>query len=167
MTKYEALVYIALLRVRVQRQARSMNRAVSRAHRYTRFGSACWIKDLVSVSQSAPKRFAAIPPDEAIARLMDRIEQDATWARDSFITGLSGTYQREQGTEELIWNIYGIENIQNRLNDLHIRCRTGHRIIAHPRIFVCRTLEKTRTMANHIGIKIITPQGLEVDTGRI
>ena len=46
-------------------------------------------KGLVSVSQSAPKRFAAISLEDAITKLMGRIEKDAQYARDS----LSGIYQ--------------------------------------------------------------------------
>ena len=77
LTKYEALVYIALLKV-ASATASEIHEisGVPRASVYTVIDQLL-DKGLVSVSQSAPKRFAAFPPDDAIARLMDHIERDA------------------------------------------------------------------------------------------
>ena len=77
MTKYEALVYIALLRVPSATASEiHESSSVPRASVYPVLDQLL-DKDLVSVSQSAPKRFAAIPPDDAITRLVSRIEHDA------------------------------------------------------------------------------------------
>lgn len=62
-------------------------------------------KDLVSVSQSAPKRVAAIPPDDAIARLLNRIEHDADMAREALAAIHHEQIAPGQGSGELIWNV--------------------------------------------------------------
>ncbi|MDD1684314.1 MAG: TrmB family transcriptional regulator, partial [Methanoregula sp.] len=80
MTKYEALVYIALLRVPSATASEiHESSSVPRASVYPVLDQLLE-KDLVSVSQSAPKRFAALPPDEGIARLLGRIERNAASA---------------------------------------------------------------------------------------
>ncbi len=83
LTKYEALVYIALLKV-VSATASEIHEisGVPRASVYTVIDQ-LQEKRLVSVSQSAPKRFAAFSPEDAISKLMDHIERDAKYARDS------------------------------------------------------------------------------------
>jgi sugar-specific transcriptional regulator TrmB len=116
-------------------------------------------KSLVSVSQSTPKRFAAVPPEGGIALLLGRIERDAQSAR----TALDSIYRKRtenagQINEELIWNVYGIENIRKRLSELIGSARENVRIIAHPRIIsddIRKTLAKT---AERVSIELVTPQ---------
>ncbi|MCK9592001.1 MAG: TrmB family transcriptional regulator [Methanoregula sp.] len=157
LTKYEALVYIALLKV-VTATASEIHEisGVPRASVYTVINQII-DKGLVSVSQSAPKRFAAIPPEDVITRLMGRIEKDAQYARDS----LSSVYRERMnpglGTEELIWNIYGIENIKKRFTDLISGAKREIRIIAHPQFLTNDIKQKLTSRANQINIEIISP----------
>ena len=132
LTKYEALVYIALMNL-ASATATEIHEisGVPRASVYPVIDQLLE-KGLVWESQSAPKRFAAISPTDAITRLMDTIEKDAHYAREA----LSVIYRERMkiglGTEELIWNIYGIENIKKRLTDLISSAGHEIRIIAHP-----------------------------------
>jgi HTH-type transcriptional regulator, sugar sensing transcriptional regulator len=155
-TKYEALVYIALLRV-MSATATEIHAAsgVPRASVYPVLDQ-LQDKELVSVSQSMPKRFAAISPDDAVKRLLGRIERDADLARKA----LSGIHHErvkaEQGSEELIWNIYGRESIRKKITALFSGAEHTIRIIAHSQIFSADMQQALVTMADHIKIEIIT-----------
>jgi sugar-specific transcriptional regulator TrmB len=157
LTNYEARVYIALLTV-ASATATGVHEisGVPRASVYTVIDQLL-NKGLVSVSQSAPKRFAASPPEDAIARLMDCIEKDAQFTRDS----LSSMYRERTspgaGSEELIWNIYGIENIRKRLITLISGAGKEIRIIAHPKILSPDIRHQLIAMANHVNVEMITP----------
>jgi HTH-type transcriptional regulator, sugar sensing transcriptional regulator len=157
-TKYEALVYIALLRV-ISATASEIHESsgVPRASVYPVLDQ-LQDKDLVSVSQASPKRFAAIPPQDAIGKLNDRISNDAKMA----LEGLKTIYQQriaaEQGSGELIWNIYGIESIRKRLAELVTGAESDIRIIAHSQVFSEEVKETLQKSAGRIKIEIITPQ---------
>ena len=157
LTKYEASVYIALLKVATATASEIHEiSGVPRASVYTIIDQLL-DKELVSVSQSAPKRFAAASPEDAISKLMGHIEMDAKYARDT----LSPIYRERvnpgTGSEELIWNIYGIGNIQKKLSDLISRAKDGIRIIAHPQILSPEVKQKLTAMADQLSIEIITP----------
>ena len=117
-TKYEALVYVALLgrEAGTATEIHELSR-VPRASVYPVLDRLVE-KNLVTVSNTTPKRFSAIPPEEGIENLLSRIEEDAHRAKEI----LAGIYQRrvtvERGEEELIWSIHGEEKILNRLRDL-------------------------------------------------
>jgi HTH-type transcriptional regulator, sugar sensing transcriptional regulator len=133
-TKYEALVYIALLRVPSATASEiHESSGVPRASVYPVLDQLLE-KDLVSVSQSAPKRFAAIPSGEAINRLVSRIDSDAEFARNSLLAIHHQRLSNEQGSEELIWNLYGIDAIRKRLIDLIVGATREIRIITHPNV---------------------------------
>lgn len=156
LTKYEALVYIALLKVASATASEIHGiSGVPRASVYTVIDQLL-NKGLVSVSQSAPKRFAAFPPEDSVARLMDRIEKDAVYVRDS----LSQIYRERTspgtGSEELIWNVYGMKNIKKRLLHLISGSQQEIRIIAHPRIISLDVRQKLLAMANRVSVEIIT-----------
>ena len=157
LTKYEALVYIALLKL-VSATASEIHEIsdVPRASVYPVIDQLL-DKGLVSVSQSAPKRFAAISPEDAISRLMDKIKKDAHFARDSLSQVYKERMNRGLGTEGLIWNIYGIGNIKKRFSDLISGAKQEIRIIAHPQFLTPDIQQKLTTMADQISIKIITP----------
>jgi hypothetical protein len=115
LTKYEALVYIGLLRTAgaTATEVHEIS-GVPRASVYPVLDRLVQ-KELVSVSHTTPKRFDAVPPDQGVENLMRRIESDAQSAR----TALDALY-REKGSEgrgdqELIWTLYGEENIRTRL----------------------------------------------------
>ena len=93
LTKYEALVYIALLKLESATASEIHEiSGVPRASVYTVVDQLLE-KGLVSVSQSAPKRFASFSPEDAISKLMEHIERDAQFARDS----LSKIYRERTG----------------------------------------------------------------------
>jgi sugar-specific transcriptional regulator TrmB len=156
LTKYEALVYIALLKLE-SATATEIHEisGVPRASVYTVIDQLL-DKGLVSVSQSAPKRFAAFSPEDAITRLMEHIEKDAQYARDSLSLLYRERAGSESGSEELIWNIYGIENIKKRFNDTISHAKQEIRIIAHPQFLSPDIQQKLISTANHIKVEIIT-----------
>jgi len=156
LTKYEARVYIALLKI-VSATASEIHEisGVPRASVYTVIDQLL-DKGLVSVSQSAPKRFASISPDEAIARLMGRIERDAQDARDFLSVIYRERLSPGPESEELIWNIYGIEKIKKKFSDLISDARQEIRIIAHPQILSHDSIGKLTSKANTISVEIIT-----------
>jgi len=115
LTKYEALVYIGLLRTAgaTATEVHEIS-GVPRASVYPVLDRLVQ-KELVSVSHTTPKRFDAVPPDQGIENLMRRIESDAESAR----TALDALYREKgpesRGDQELVWTIYGEENIRTRL----------------------------------------------------
>lgn len=157
LTKYEALVYIALLRV--------MSATASEIHESSGVPRASVYpvldqlkeKDLVSVSLSAPKRFAALPPSEAIAKLKARIEHDAAESLDALTAIHQKQTAPEEGCEELIWNLHGIGSIRKRLHDLIVLAKRDIRIIAHNRLFSAYIKEALNRNSGRIAIEIITP----------
>ncbi len=157
LTKYEALVYIALLK-QVSATASEIHEisGVPRASVYTVIDQIL-DKGLVSVSQSSPKRFAAISPDDAITRLMDQIEKDAQFARDSLLLVYRERMTPGIGTGELIWNIYGIENIKKRFTDLISGAKHEIRIIAHSQFLSHEIKQRLSTIAHQISVEILTP----------
>lgn len=160
LTKYEGLVYIALLRV-VSATASEIHEisTVPRASVYPVIDQLLQ-KGLVSVSQSAPKRFAAISPKDAITRLMDNIEKSAHYARDTLSLMYSERLNHGLGSGELIWNIYGIENIKKRFADLISSAKREIRIIAHPQFLSDDVKTLLTARADQIRIEIITPHGI-------
>ena len=81
LTKYEALVYIALLKV-AGATATEIHEisGVPRASVYPVLDRLTQ-KNLVSVSNTSPKRFDAIAPDEGITNLLTHIESSADEAK--------------------------------------------------------------------------------------
>lgn len=118
LTKYEALVYVALLQV-TRATATEIHELsdVPRASVYPVLDRLIQ-KNIVTVSHTTPKRFLAMPPDNAIDTLMREIEEKATYAK-SFLGELwQARTSIEGGDQELIWNILGEANITSRLRDL-------------------------------------------------
>ncbi len=158
LTKYEALVYIALLRVTSATASEIHGiSGVPRASVYPVLDQ-LREKNIVSVSQSSPKRFAAVPPDEGITRLSGKIERDAGYARDALAAIQQERLSKGQAGEELIWNVRGMENIRSRILDLVGTARTEIRIIAHPGIFSDEIRTALAEVAGRNSVEIITPQ---------
>jgi sugar-specific transcriptional regulator TrmB len=157
LTKYEALVYIALLKVS-SASASGIHEisGVPRASVYTVIDQLL-DKGLVSVSQSAPKRFAAFPPEDAISRLMGHIERDAQYTRDCLSLIYRERTSPGAGSEDLIWNIYGIENIRKSLTHLLSGAKKEIRLVAHPRIISPGVRLSLTTMAEQVKVEIIAP----------
>jgi sugar-specific transcriptional regulator TrmB len=157
MTKYEALVYIALLRVPSATASEIHDTSsVPRASVYPVLDQLL-DKDLVTVSQSAPKRFAAIPPDDAITRLLSRIECDAESAKSALLAIHHKQIAPEQGSEELIWNLYGLDAIRRKLVDLIAGATREVHLIAHPTIISGEVRTMLEAMSNRVSIEVVTP----------
>ena len=157
MTKYEALVYIALLRVQSDTASGiHESSGVPRASVYPVLDQLL-DKDLVFVSHSAPKRFAALPPEEAIKKLTDRIERDAGMA----LSGLQQFYHQRlesgENSGELIWNLYSLPAIKKKLVELIAGAESEVRLIAHARVFSDEVRDALRHVAGHVTAEIITP----------
>lgn len=129
LTKYEALVYIALLQVSGATATEIHERSgVPRASVYPVLDRLVG-KNLVSIAHTTPKRFNAVDPEEGIDHLMKSLGSDAVKARKQ----LSKIYRErspgERGDQELIWSISGRENIRSRLLDLIAQAKANVKII--------------------------------------
>ena len=117
-TKYEALVYVALLGMEAG-TATEIHEAsrVPRASVYPVL-SRLVEKNLVAVSHTTPRRYSAIPPGEGIENLLSRIEEEARRAEGILSEIHRKRVTVERGDQELIWSIHGEEKIASRLRDL-------------------------------------------------
>lgn len=123
LTKYEALVYVALLHV-TRATATEIHElsGVPRASVYPVLDRLIQ-RNLVTVSHTSPKRFSAIPPAAAVNSLMQGIGEQASYAKET----LQELYDRreapEGGGQELIWTITGDAQIKRRIRDLIAEAR--------------------------------------------
>lgn len=158
LTKYEALVYIALLKV-VSATASEIHEisTVPRASVYPVLDQ-LQEKKLISEARSTPKRFAALPPEEGVAVLMGRIEHDADEARTILSSIHLERIRPEQTSEDLIWNVLGIENIQRKLFDMITTAGTDIRIIAHPHLISPEIKVLLDKKAESVAVEIVTNQ---------
>ncbi|MCU0632292.1 MAG: TrmB family transcriptional regulator [Methanolinea sp.] len=118
LTKYEALVYIGLLKVS-EATATEIHEisGVPRASVYPVLDRLIQ-RNLVSVSHATPRRFEAIAPEDGIDHLLETVESDAARAKKMLSRIYRDRSSKERGDQELIWSIYGDENIRSRLIDL-------------------------------------------------
>jgi len=118
LTKYEALVYIGLLRVSgaTATEIHEIS-GVPRASVYPVLDRLIQ-KNLVSVSHTTPRRFDAIPPEDGIEHLMKTVESDAARAKKMLSRIYRDRPVKERGDQEFIWSIRGDDNIRSRLIDL-------------------------------------------------
>jgi hypothetical protein len=117
-TRYEALVYIALLGMeRATATEIHEGSGVPRASVYPVLDRLVE-KNLVTISHATPRRFSALPPEEGIGNLLSRIEGDARRAKEILLEIYRKRVTVERGEEELIWSIHGEEKISSRLGDL-------------------------------------------------
>jgi hypothetical protein len=131
LTKYEALVYGGLLTV-TGATATEIHEicGVPRASVYPVLDRLLQ-KNLVSVSNTSPKRFNAIPPDEGVSNLMLTVEKDATHARRVLNELYRERMGFDRGDEELIWSSFGRDNIISRLLDLITNARDEVQVISY------------------------------------
>ena len=118
LTKYEALVYVALLQApgATATELHELS-GVPRASVYPVLERLSQ-KSLVSISQSTPKRFNPVKPDDAVNSLLRLIESDATRARTELSRIFLKAARPARGDQELIWSIHGDEQIRSRLLEL-------------------------------------------------
>lgn len=169
LTKYEALVYIALL----QAEGASASEiheisTVPRASVYPVLDRLVQ-KNLVSVSHSTPRRYNAAPPGEGIDRMLRYIEADAQRAREALTEIYRNRTHPEHGRQELIWTINGEENIRSRL--MEITAGTEHTLdIVSSYAFLGHTLPAILPkIRENVTLRIITdhwegkpPEGAEL-----
>ena len=169
LTKYEALVYIGLLQFEGA-SATEIHEisGVPRASVYPvldKLGH----KGLVIVSNSIPKRFEAIPPEEGIIKLKEDIELNAEYA--SF--ELEKIYLRkitpDKERQELIWSLSGSENIINKLKTSINEAKSKIQIIADYDFIKTQLHDTLSEIESKMQIHIITdkwpgevPQGTTV-----
>jgi HTH-type transcriptional regulator, sugar sensing transcriptional regulator len=158
LTKYEALVYIALLKVAggTATEIHEIS-GVPRASVYPVLDRLTQ-KNLVSVSNSSPKRFDAMPPEEGISNLLTSIEADAEEAKTVLSEIFSQRIGVERGTQELIWSIYGQDNIHIRISDLINHAKQNIRIMSSAHLFTPEMIKTLETAGERVTIDIITDQ---------
>jgi hypothetical protein len=169
LTKYEALVYIGLLRV-TGATATEIHEisGVPRASVYPVLDRLMQ-KSLVSVSHTSPRRFNATPPDEGIDSLMRRIEEDAEQARDVLAEIYREKVEEHRGDQEFIWSIYGQENIQGRIADLIRSAGQDLHMVVNWNLLSRTILPLLKTVPGSVAVEIVTdcwegeiPEGVRV-----
>jgi predicted transcriptional regulator len=155
-TKYEALVYVALLGMEAG--------TATEIHEFSRVPRASVYpvldrlveKNLVTVSHATPRRYSAIPPEEGIENLLSRIEEDARRAQDI----LSEIYRQrvtvERGDQELIWSIHGEEKIASRLSDLIRGAKEKVQVITTWPFLERTLLPELGGLPPSVGVEVIT-----------
>jgi HTH-type transcriptional regulator, sugar sensing transcriptional regulator len=165
LTKYEARVYGGLLTV-TGATATEIHEicGVPRASVYPVMDRLLQ-KNLVSVSNTTPKRFNAVPPDEGVSTLMHAVEKDATYARRV----LNELYQErmgfERGDEELIWSSFGLDNITKRLLDLITNARDAVQVISYGGFLSDDLLWGLKKRSREVSIEIISDQQVHSGPG--
>lgn len=156
LTKYESLVYLALLGLR-SASATEIHEisSVPRASVYPVLTQLVQ-KNLVQVSGTMPKRFRAISPDKGIDHLLRGIKAGA----DEAMAVLDDVYQKrldeEKGKEELIWNLSGSEQIARRLKDLFLHAESGIRILGGDAFLTAQFVSGIRLVERGVPVRIIT-----------
>jgi DNA-binding PadR family transcriptional regulator len=130
LTKYEALVYTALLRMEGATASEIHEiSGVPRASVYPVLDRLVQ-KQLVSVSHTAPKRFSAAPPEEGICRLLEKIEHEADEAREVLGELWEHRKRPESGKQEMIWSLHGGETIAAKILEMLLSAREEVQVIA-------------------------------------
>ena len=130
LTKYEALVYTALLRMEGATASEIHEiSGVPRASVYPVLDRLVQ-KQLVSVSHTAPKRFSAVPPEEGICRLLEKIEHEADEARGVLGELWEHRTRPESGRQEMIWSLHGSEAISAKIRDMLLSAEEKVQVIA-------------------------------------
>jgi len=168
-TKYEALVYVALLGMEAG-TATEIHEAsrVPRASVYPVLERLVE-KNLVTVSHATPKRFSALPPEEGIENLLARIEGNARQAKEILSEIYRGRVTGEKGDQELIWTIHGEEKIITRLRDIVAHAGTGIQAISPGALARRILVEDPPAVAPGVQVEVISgswdgpvPPGMKV-----
>ncbi len=156
LTKYEALVYIGLLRM-TGATATEVHGAsgVPRASVYPALDRLAQ-KELISVSHTTPKRFDAVPPDQCIENLMRRIESDAESARAALDRLYREREPEARGNQELIWTIYGEENIRARLADMFLSAEQSVEMLVAQNLLLEHVLALLEPIPDTVRVDIVT-----------
>jgi hypothetical protein len=168
-TKYEALVYVALLGMEGATATEIHGASgVPRASVYPVLERLVE-KNLVTVSHAIPRRFSAITPEEGIENLLSRIEADARRAQEILSEIYRGRVTGERGDRELIWSIHGKEKIITRLRELVGHARERIQVMGHFLLVREILLENPRLVAPGVRVEVIcntwegpVPPGMKV-----
>jgi sugar-specific transcriptional regulator TrmB len=156
LTKYEALVYTALLSVEGATASEIHELSgVPRASAYPVLDRLLQ-KNLVSVSYTTPKQFSATPPDEGVTNLLTTIEGHAESVKHMLGEIYRQRNRAEHGRQELIWSIYGRENILHRLNELIASANSEVKILCTGNLLEKNLLETLENRNGTIRIDILT-----------
>ncbi len=158
LTKYEAMVYTGLMTV-PGATATEIHEAsgVPRASVYPVLDRLLQ-KNLVSVSNSTPKRFNAVPPEQGIHIMMAGIETSAQDAREQ-LDMLFHSRQAIEGGQELIWSVYGGERLSDRIVDLIRESKHSIRVIEYGRFTEGRIKDELLARAGGVSIEMVTSAG--------
>lgn len=158
LTKYEALVYGGLLTV-TGASATEIHEicGVPRASVYPVLDRLLH-KNLVSVSNTTPKRFNAIPPDEGVSNLMHAVEKDAMHARKVLNELYRERMGFDRGDEELIWSSFGRDNITTRLLDQIMNAREEVQVISYGGFLTDDLVRGLKKRSEEVRIDIISDQ---------
>ncbi len=169
LTKYEALVYIGLLKV-AGATATEIHEisGVPRASVYPVLDRLMQ-KSLVSVSHATPRRFNATPPEEGVTMLMHRIEEDAKAAREALVAIYASKHEEERGDQELIWSIYGQENILGRLGEAFRNAERSVYMVVNGSLLSGSILPLLKPVLGSVAVEVVTecwegemPEGMTV-----
>jgi len=156
LTKYEALVYVALLQASSATAAELHELSgVPRASVYPVLERLSQ-KHLVSISNTTPKRFNPVKPDDAIDLLMRSIESDATRAKTELSRVYAQTTRPARGDQELIWSIHGDDQIRTRLLELLRGAQERVQIIFYWDHLKQELIDTLLSLADTVCVDIIT-----------
>jgi len=156
LTKYEALVYIALLQASgaTATEIHELS-GVPRASVYPVLERLSQ-KQLVSVSNTSPKRFNPERPDEAIESLLRSVENDAIRAKKVLNRIYSQSSRIDRGDQELIWSIHSDDHIRARLLELLQGAEQSILIIFYWDHLKAELIEKLLSLKKGVKVEIIT-----------
>lgn len=156
LTKYEALVYVALLQASSATAAELHELSgVPRASVYPVLERLSQ-KHLVSISHATPKRFNPVKPDDAIDLLMRSIESDATRAKTELSRVYAQAARPARGDQELIWSIHGDDQIRTRLLELLRGAQERVQIIFYWDHLKQELIDTLLSLADTVCVDIIT-----------
>jgi sugar-specific transcriptional regulator TrmB len=156
LTKYEALVYVALLQASgaTATELHELS-GVPRASVYPVLERLSQ-KHLVSVSNTTPKRFNPVKPDDAIDLLMRSIETDATRAKTDLSRVFAQAARPARGDQELIWSIHGDDQIRTRLLELLKDAQKSVQIIFYWDHLKQELVDTLLSLGDNVRVDIIT-----------
>ena len=172
-TKYEALVYVALLGME--------GATATEIHEFSRVPRASVYpvldrlmeKNLVTISHTTPKRFSAIPPEDGIENLLSGIQRDALHAKEILSEIYRSRVIAERGNQELIWSFHGEEQIAARVKDLVGRAERKVQVITNWSFLQEMLLAELMRLAPPIQVEVVSdrwegpvPEGMKVHIRR-
>jgi predicted transcriptional regulator len=167
LTKYEALVYIALIQASgaTATELHELS-GVPRASVYPVLERLSQ-KRLVSISNTSPKRFSPAKPDDAIEHLLHSIESDAKQAKSVLNRMYTQSHRPGRGDQELIWSIHDDDHIRSRLLELLQGAKETVRIIFYWDHLKKEIIDTLLSLEPTVHIEIITDRWTEPVGDRI